>query len=103
MVDPACISGTFYRFTAANTFGVVAVHIGILTGIHLCTAVGIRGGYRHWQDGHNHQNGEKCTQNFRESFCHIVIPFVFIFADNRKTSRFTVCKTTGVCHIQLIW
>ena len=84
MVKPAGVSPALGNSSALGTLGFVAVHIGVFHCVHLRVAVGAGGENRHRQDGHDHQNGEKRTQNFRESFCHIVIPFDLILADNKK-------------------
>ena len=64
MVKPAGVAPSFGHRSALGTFGLVAVHIGVFHCVHLRVAVGAGGKHRHRQDGHDHQNGEKRTQNF---------------------------------------
>ena len=64
MVKPAGIAPSFGHRSALGTLGFVAVHIGVFHCVNLCVAVGAGGKNRHRQDGHDHQNGEKHTQNF---------------------------------------
>ena len=78
VVFPSGIAPSFGDRAAFRTLGLVAVHLLVFDGVHLRVTVGTGGEYRHRQDGHDHQNGEKRAQNFCESFCHTVIPFVFV-------------------------
>ena len=64
MVQPTGISPPFCYNPTLRTLGFVAVHICVFHRVHLRIAVRAGGKHRHWQDGHDHQNGEKCTQNF---------------------------------------
>ena len=64
MVKPAGIAPSFGYRSALGTFRFVAVHIGVFHRVNLRVAVGTGGEHRHRQDGHDHQNGEKRTQNF---------------------------------------
>ena len=64
VVVPSSISPAFGDRAAFRTLGLVAVHIGVFHCVHLRVAVGAGGKHRHRQDGHDHQNGEKRTQNF---------------------------------------
>ena len=64
MVKPAGVSPALGDSSALGTLGFVAVHIGVFHRVNLRVAVGAGGEHRHRQDGHDHQNGEKRTQNF---------------------------------------
>ena len=64
MVKPAGVSPALGDSSALGTLGFIAVHIGVFHCVHLRVAVGTRSKHRHRQDGHDHQNGEKCAQNF---------------------------------------
>ena len=64
MVKPAGVAPSFGHRSALGTLGLIAVHIGVFHCVHLRVAVGAGGKHRHRQDGHDHQNGEKRTQNF---------------------------------------
>ena len=64
MVKPAGVAPAFGHRPALGTLGLIAVHIGVFHRVHLRVAVGAGGKRRHRQDGHDHQNGEKRTQNF---------------------------------------
>lgn len=64
VVEPAGVPPSLSHRAALRTLGLVAVHILVLTGVHLGIAVGAGGKNRHRQDGHNHQYREKRTQNF---------------------------------------
>ena len=63
MVKPAGIAPSFGHCSALGTLGLIAVHIGVFHCVHLRVTVGTSGKHRHRQDGHDHQNGEKRTQN----------------------------------------
>ena len=64
MVKPAGISPSFGHRSALGTLGLITVHIGVFHCVHLRVAMGAGGENRHRQDGHDHQNSEKRTQNF---------------------------------------
>ena len=64
MVKPAGVAPSFGHRSALGTLGLIAVHLLIFDGVNLCVAVGTGSKHRHRQDGHDHQNREKRTQNF---------------------------------------
>ena len=64
MIFPSGIAPSVGDRAAFRTLGLVAVHLLIFDRVHFRVAVGAGGKHRHRQDGHNHQNGEKRTQNF---------------------------------------
>ena len=64
VVVPSGISPSFSDRAAFRTLGLVAVHFLVFDGLHLCVVVRAGGENRHRQDRHDHQNGEKSTQNF---------------------------------------
>ena len=64
VVKPAGVAPAFGDRSTFRTLGLVAVHILVFTGVHLGITVGAGGEYRHRQDRHDHQNGEKRAQNF---------------------------------------
>ena len=64
VVEPSGVAPSLGHRAAFRTLGLVAVHILVLTGVHLGITVRAGSEHRHRQDGHNHQHREKCTQNF---------------------------------------
>ena len=64
VIVPSGISPSFSDRAAFRTLGLIAVHLLVFDGVYFRVAMGAGGKHRHRQDGHNHQNGEKRTQNF---------------------------------------
>ena len=64
VIVPSGISPAFGDRAALGTLGLIAVHFLVFDGVHLRVTVGTGSEHRHRQDGHDHQNGEKRTQNF---------------------------------------
>ena len=64
VIVPSGVTPSFGDRAAFRTLGLVAVHLLIFDGVNFRVTVGTRSEHRHRQDGHNHQNGEKRTQDF---------------------------------------
>ena len=64
VIIPSGVTPPFGDRAAFRTLGLVAVHFLVFDGVHLRVAVGTGSENRHRQDGHDHQHGEKCAQNF---------------------------------------